>query len=153
MADRDGVGGGPIAPDIDSVAEISYILANAPAEFKSPVNFTTVTKSGTNQFHGSAYYDYNGRALNARNFFSNTVPFRVYNDYAVSAGGPIRRNKTFFFADFEDSSNHVANIINASTPLAAWRTGDFSSLLSRNIVLKNPFTGQPFPNNQIPANL
>jgi hypothetical protein len=91
----------------DSIAEISYILANAPAEFKSPVNFTTVTKSGTNQLHGSAYYDFNGSALNARNFFSNTVPFRVYNNYAVSAGGPIRKNKTFFFGDFEDSSNHL----------------------------------------------
>jgi hypothetical protein len=152
MADPDGVGGGPIAPDIDSVAEISYILANAPAEFKSPVNFTTVTKSGTNQLHGSAYYDYNGRALNARNFFSSTVPFRVYNDYAVSAGGPIRKNKTFFFADFEDSSNHSANIINASAPLVPWRTGDFSGLLGKT-TLKNPFTGQPFLNNQIPASL
>jgi hypothetical protein len=153
MADPDGVGGGPIAPDLDSVAEISYILANAPAEFKSPVNFTTVTKSGTNQLHGSAYYDYNGRLLNARNFFSNTVPFRVYNNYAVSAGGPIRKNGTFFFGDFEDSSNHIASVINASTPLVPWRTGDFSGLLSRGIVLKNPFTGQNFPNNQIPANL
>jgi hypothetical protein len=57
--------------------------------------------------HGSAYYDFNGSALNARNFFSNTVPFRVYNNYAVSAGGPIRKNKTFFFGDFEDSSNHL----------------------------------------------
>ena len=152
MADPDGVGGGPIAPDLDSVAEISYILANAPAEFKSPVNFTTVTKSGTNQLHGSAYYDYNGSALNARNFFANTVPFRVYNNYAVSVGGPIRKNKTFFFADFEDSSNHLASVINASTPLVPWRTGDFSGLLGK-VTLKNPFTGEPFPNNQIPASL
>lgn len=150
MADPDGVGGGPIAPDLDSIAEISYILANAPAEFKSPVNFTTVTKSGTNQLHGSAYYDYNGSALNTRNFFSNTVPFRVYNNYAVSVGGPIRKNKTFFFADFEDSSNHLASLINASTPLVPWRTGDFSGLLGKT-VLKDPFTGQPYPNNQIPA--
>ena len=153
MADPDGVGGGPIAPDLDSIAEMSFILADAPAEFKSPVNYTTVTKSGTNQLHGSAYYDYNGAALNARNFFANTVPFRVYNDYAISAGGPIRKNKTFFFADFEDSSNHIASIVNASTPLVPWRTGDFSGLLSTGITLKDPFTGQPFPNNQIPASL
>ncbi len=152
MADPDGVGGGPIAPDLDSIAEISYILSNAPAEFKSPVNFTTVTKSGTNQFHGSAYYDYNGTALNARNFFSSTVPARVYNDYAVHVGGPIRKNKTFFFADFEDSSNHLAAIINASTPLVPWRTGDFSGLLPKT-ALKDPFTGQPFPDNQIPQSL
>jgi hypothetical protein len=149
MSDPDTIGGGPIAPDLDSIAEISYILSNAPAEFKSPVDFTTVTKSGTNQLHGSAYYDYNGAALNARNFFSSTVPARVYNDYAVHAGGPIRKNKTFFFAAFEDSSNHLASLINASAPLVPWRTGDFSGLLPKT-VLKDPSTGQPFPNNQIP---
>lgn len=151
MADPTGVGGGPIAPDLESVAEINYILADAPAEFKSPVNFTTVTKSGTNQFHGSAYYDYNGSALNARDFFANKVPFRVYNNYALSLGGPIKKNKAFFFADYEDSRNHIENVINANTPLAPWRTGDFSGLLSQGVVITNPFTGQAFQNNQIPA--
>ena len=74
MADPDGVGGGQISPDIDSIAEINYILVDAPAEFKSPANITTVTKSGTNQFHGMAFYEYNSNQMNARNYFSSDRP-------------------------------------------------------------------------------
>ena len=150
MSDPTGVGGGPIAPDLDSVAQISFILANSPAEFKSPVNFTTVTKSGTNQYHGTVYYDWTGRAVNARDFFATSTPFRVYNDGAVSFGGPIRHNKTFFFGDYENSINHAQGVVNDNAPLAAWHTGDFSGLLPGTVV-KDPLTGQPFPNNQIPA--
>ena len=123
-------------------------LVNSPAEFKSATTITTVSKSGTNLFHGSLYYDYNGSRLNARNFFAATVPFGVYNDFAGSIGGPIKKNKTFFFADYEGSRNHSAAVVKDNTPLAAWRTGDFSSLLASGKIVKNPFTGQPFPNNR-----
>ena len=145
MADPDGVGGGQIGPDLDGVAEINYILANAPAEFRSPVNFTTITKSGTNEFHGSAFYEINNTVLNARQFFSATVPVHIYNDFVFSAGGPIRKNKTFFFADWDQESNHSQTVVTANTPLVAWRSGTFSS------AVKDPLTGQPFPNNQIPS--
>ena len=145
MADPDGVGGGQIGPDLDSVAEINYILANAPAEFRSPVNFTVVTKTGTNQFHGSAFYEINNTAFNARQFFSATVPMHIYNDFVISIGGPIRKNKTFFFADWDQESNHTQTVVTANTPLVSWRSGIFSS------AVKDPLTGQPFPGNQIPA--
>jgi len=145
MADPVGVGGGQIGPDIDAVAGITYTLANSPAEFKTPVNFTTVSKSGTNQFHGSAFYEINNTIMNARNFFAATVPVHVYNDWVLAFGGPIRRNKTFFFADFDDESNHGQGIITANTPLVPWRSGTFTS------AVKDPTTGQNFPNNQIPA--
>jgi hypothetical protein len=145
MADPVGIGGGQIGPDIDAVAQISYILANSPAEFKSPVNFTTISKSGTNQFHGSAFYEINNTIMNARNFFAASVPVHVYNDWVLAFGGPIRRNKTFFFADFDDESNHGQGIVTANTPLAAWRNGVFPT------AVKDPTTGQNFPNNTIPA--
>src|SRR5215467_12442700 len=153
MQDLVGSGGSGIGPDIENVAEINYVLVNAPAEFKASTTITTVSKSGTNQFHGSLYYDYNGSALNARDFFATSVPFNVYNDFAGSIGGPIRKNKTFFFADYEGSRNHTTRVVNDNTPLAAWRTGDFSGLLASGKVVKNPFTGEPFPNNQLPSNL
>ena len=105
MQDLVGSGGSGIGPDLENVAEINYTLVNSPAEFKSATTVTTVSKSGTNAFHGSLYYDYNGSRLNARNFFAETVPFGVYNDFAGSIGGPIRKNKTFFFADYEGSRN------------------------------------------------
>ena len=146
MADPDGVGGGQIAPDLDSVSEINYTLANAPAEFKTPVNFTTVTKSGTNQFHGGAFWEYNeSNYMNARTFFAATVPFHVYNDLVFSLGGPIRRNKAFFFADWDQEANHTQTVVTANTPLASWRSGLFAT------AIKDPLNGQPFPNNQIPA--
>src|SRR5262249_54719352 len=88
MQDLVGSGGSGVGPDLENVAEINYILVNAPAEFKGATTITTVSKSGTNQFHGSLYYDYNGSALNARDFFATSVPFNVYNDFAGSIGGP-----------------------------------------------------------------
>ena len=153
MADPDGVGGTVIQPGLEAVGEVSYTLGNATAEYQSPVNFTTLTKSGGNQIHGSLYYDYNGNALNTRNFFSSQVPFRVYNDFAASVGGPIKKDKTFYFVDYEGSREKAQTVIAANTPLEAWRTGDFSGLLSQGVVLENPYTGEAFSNNQIPSGL
>ena len=148
MADPNGVGGGQISPDMDSIAEINYILANAPAEFKSPANFTTVTKSGTNQFHGMGFYEYNSNRMNARNVFATTIPFHVYNDFVFNLGGPIRRNKTFFFANYDQEHNRGQTVVTANTPLVPWRTGNFTGVAN----FKDPLSGQPFANNQIPAN-
>ena len=150
MSFQSGVGGSTVQPGIEATAEVSVQLANAPAEFGRPVQMTMVSKSGTNQYHGSVFEDYNGNALNARDFFASTVPFRVYNDFGASLGGPIIRNKTFFFADYEGSRESTAVIDTLNVPLGPWRTGDFSSL---GKVVKNPFTGQPFPGNIIPPSM
>ncbi|MGH9327485.1 MAG: TonB-dependent receptor [Terriglobia bacterium] len=153
MADPTGIGGGQISPGLGSVSEITYITGTPNAEYESPVNFIQSTKSGTNQFHGSLYWDFNGSSLNARNFFASSVPFRNFNDFAGSIGGPIKKNKLFFFADWEGQYNRGDSIVVADTPLPAWRTGNFSGLLSQGTVITNPLTGQAFPNNQIPSNL
>jgi len=154
---RDGItimsymqGTGPVQPSLESVQELTFEQSVAPAEFASPGSRGAVTKGGTNSFHGSAFWDYNGNRLNARSFFSSTVPFRVYNDFGVSAGGPIWKNKVFFFAAYEGSREAANTVLTEDVPLPAWRNGDFSG---QSIVIKNPATGQPFPNNQIPANL
>ena len=147
MADPNGVGGGQISPDMDAIAEINYILANAQAEFKSPANFTIVSKSGSNQYHGMGFYEFNSDKMNARNVFSTTVPFHVYNDFVFNLGGPIRKNKTFFFANYDQEHNRGQTVVAANTPLVPWRTGDFSSLGS----LKDPLSGQPFAGGLIPT--
>src|SRR5262249_8670491 len=82
------------------------------------VNF--VTKSGTNAFHGNLVYSYNGTLLNANDFFDNATgtsrPLAIANQYAASFGGPLIRNRLFFFADTEGlrfalpTRNHVAAI-------------------------------------------
>ncbi|MGH9449334.1 MAG: carboxypeptidase regulatory-like domain-containing protein [Terriglobia bacterium] len=150
MSGLDGGGGSTVQTGIEATGEVSVQLANAPAEFSQPVQMTMVSKSGTNQFHGGAFEDYNGNGLNTRNFFSSGVPFRVYNDFGASFGGPIKRDKTFFFGDYEGSRESTAVIDTLNVPLPAWRSGDFSAL-STTII--NPYTGQPFPGNKIPPGM
>ncbi|HEY3838611.1 MAG TPA: hypothetical protein VGL72_18655, partial [Bryobacteraceae bacterium] len=78
-----------------------------------------------------------------------SVPFRVYNDFGVSGGGPIVKNKLFFFGDYEGSREAATGTLVETVPLPAWRSGDFSTL---GQVVKDPTTGQPFPGNVIPSN-
>jgi hypothetical protein len=150
MAYLDGIGGGPVQLSLEGVEQVNIELAGTQAEFARSANFTVVSKSGTNQFHGGGFYDYNGNDLNARNFFSATVPFRVYHNFGASLGGPIRKNKTFFFTDYEGSREAATSVIAGNTPLLPWRNGDFSTGVSKAII--DPASGQPFPNNQIPTN-
>lgn len=157
---RDGItvmsymqGTGPVQPSLESIQEITFEKSVAPPEFASPGSRGAITKSGTNEYHGSAFWDYNANWLNARGFFSSTVPFRVYHDFGGSVGGPVLKNKVFFLFAFEGSREAANTVLIEDVPLPAWKTGDFSSLSSQNIILKNPATGQPFQNNQIPSTL
>jgi hypothetical protein len=149
MAYLDGIGGGPVQPSIEGIEQVNIELANAQAEFARPGNFTVVTKSGTNTYHGGFFYDYNGNHLNSRSFFAATTPFRIYHNFGASLGGPIRHNKTFFFVDYEGSREAATTVLVGNTPLVPWRTGDFSGL-GRTVI--DPTTGQPFPGASIPAN-
>jgi hypothetical protein len=143
------IGPGPVQPSLEGIQEVNVQLANTPAEFATPANFAVVTKSGTNGYHGSGFWDYNGSALNARDFFSTAAPFRVYHNFGGSFGGPIRKDKTFFFGDYEGSRESANVVVTGNTPLPAWRTGDFSGLCTPII---DPQTGTQFPGNRIPAN-
>src|SRR5581483_7005015 len=86
-------GASPVQPSLEAVQELKIETSAAPAEFTTAGNVQVISKSGTNEFHGSAYWMYNGNALNARNFFSAVRPFRVYNNVATSLGGPVKRNR------------------------------------------------------------
>jgi len=143
-------GASPVQPSIEGVEELKMETSAAPAEFTTAGNIQVVTKSGTNSFHGGGFWDYNGNSLNARNFFAATRPFRVYNNFAGSLGGPIKRNKLFFFTDYEGSRESVKSTLLQSVPLAPWKTGNFSTGVTRQ--LTDPATGQPFAGNIIPAN-
>lgn len=142
------IGAGPVQPDQDAIQEVNVQIANAPAEFATASTFSVVTKSGTNQYHGRAFWGWNGDALNARSFFATSVPFRVYNDAGGSIGGPIKKNKVFFFVDYEHSRESAVNTGVDTVPLATWREGNFQDLLPSTVIV-NPFTGAPYPNNQI----
>jgi hypothetical protein len=141
--------GGPEVQGIEGVQELNVQLGNPQAEFRTAASFTIVSKAGTNEYHGSAFWVYNGNSLNARTFFNPAVPFRVYHNFGGSIGGPIRKDKTFFFADYEGSRESAVNLLIATTPLPAWRNGDFSGVSTPII---DPQSGQRFPGNIIPAN-
>ena len=143
-------GAGPVQPSLESVQEVTVVKAVGPAEFSTAANIKVLSKSGTNDFHGGAFWMYNGNDLNSRDFFSSKVPFRVYNDFGASAGGPIKKNKLFFFGAYEGSREAATVTTIETVPLPEWRTGDFSGVKT---VAKNPFTGVPFPNNQIPLSM
>jgi carboxypeptidase family protein/TonB-dependent receptor-like protein len=150
---RNGIGDGAvnIFPSIEGVQEIRVASINNNAEFAQVGDITTITKPGTNSFHGSAFWNYNGNKLNANpNFFAPRLPSRrVNNDVGGSLSGPIFKNKTFFFGTYERLSIYGLTEGSATVPEADFRQGNFSSLATPII---DPSTGQPFPGNIIPAN-
>ena len=143
-------GGTPVQPSEESIQEIHTVLADAPAEFWRPAAITVVTKPGGNDIHGSLFEMYNGNSLNARNYFSNTVPFAVDNTFAASVSGPILKDKLFYTADYEGGRDSAHVILSSSVPLPEWRQGNFQSVTTQ---LRNPYTGQSFQNNQIPSSM
>ncbi len=131
--------------------EVTVVTVNNTAEFARVGFLNLVTKSGSNQFHGHAAYWHQNSAVGAREFFSDTKTKVLIHIGSVSLGGPVIKDKLFFYA-----SGHYQNLPSKSfyvrtVPTAQMRNGDFSQLLNSGITIKDPQTGLPFSNNQIPA--
>lgn len=120
-----------------------------------------VTKSGTNQIHGSLFEFVRNGDLNARNFFAPTQDSLRRNQFGGTVGGPIRKDKIFLFNGFQATRTRTAPPQTISfVPTQDALSGDFSTLESaacqsshKAVALKDPITGQPYPNNFIPPNL
>src|SRR6202521_1671410 len=114
---------------VDAIQEFSVLTSNYSAEYgrASGGVINAVTKSGTNEFHGDAYWFLRSRRLDARNYFDTTLPPFHRNQFGVSGGVPIIKNKTFIFADYEgirqDKSDTFSNLV----PSAAARAGTLCS--------------------------
>ena len=149
LRNTSGFGAGEEQPSFEAVQELNLITSNAPAEFAAAVAAVEVTRGGTNQFHGTAFETYNGQKLNAVDFFATGLPKakRVYNDFGGSVGGPIKKDKTFFYFDYEGSRTGSKRLLTADVPLPAWTQGDFSGVSTPII---DPTTGAQFPGNIIP---
>ncbi len=138
-------------PNPDALEEFSVQTNSYSAEYGrgSGAIVNVVTRSGTNEFHGSAFDFIRNGDLNARNFFAPQVDQLKRNQFGGSLGGPILKNKLFFFGSYQGTQSRNVSYGNSATvPTAAERSGDFSSI---NRQLVNPFTGVAFPNNQIPT--
>lgn len=144
---------GNTAPNPDAVQEFRVLSSNMNAEFGRLPGATVnvITKSGTNDLHGSLFEFFRNDVLNARNFFQSQVAPLRYNQFGGSLGGPIIKNKTFFFVSAQVLKQKTTVFSNsARTPTAAERAGDFSSLPMSQWP-RNPETGEPFQNGRIPS--
>jgi carboxypeptidase family protein/TonB-dependent receptor-like protein len=116
---------------VDGIQEFSVLSNNYSAEYgrASGAVINSITRSGTNGFHGSAYWFLRDEGLDARNFFDGPVipPFHR-NNFGVSGGGPIKRNKTFFFADYEGIRQDTGASFHDTVPTAAARAGNLCSV-------------------------
>ena len=150
-----------VTPSPDAIEEFNLITSNAPAEFG---NFqggivNASIKSGTNQFHGDAWEFFRNDVLNANqweNKFNgpgNYLPRAAlrWNMFGGTVGGPVWKDKLFFFADYQGQRfDHPTTSQFLTVFTNAERTGNFSALLPTT-QLKNPLTGVPYTGNMIPA--
>ena len=123
-------------PSVDAVEEFVVEQTNFSAEygFSGATIVNMVTRSGTNNLHGSAYDFLRNQKLDANNFFSNAagvpIPPLRRNNFGATIGGPIRRDKTFFFFDYDGSRQASLSSFQAGVPSALERTGNFGELCS-----------------------
>jgi len=152
-----------VRPSVDTIQEFKIVTNPYSAEYgRSPgaaINVTT--KGGTNQIHGVLYEYLRNRQLDANDFFSNRnklgKPQNVQNQFGGNVGGPIRKDKLFAFFDYEGTRIRRGVSRITTVPLPNERVGDYSAVAGavvnvRYPTIYDPATGQPFPNNQIPAN-
>jgi len=147
-----------VSPSIDAIQEFKIQKTLYPAEFggKASALINVVTKSGSNAFHGSALEFFRHDAFDARNYFddpSGPVPPLRHHQFGANLGGPVRRDRTFFFFSYEGQRIHRSLTQTFSVPTGAMRAGDFSGLPA----LCDPLTRTatectPFAANQIPTN-
>lgn len=137
-------------PPVESLEEFNVEISNYKAELgRSGGGYVQMTtKSGTNALHGSLYEFLRNDKLDGRNFFAASRPKLRYNQFGASLGGPIRKDRTFFFANYEGLRIRREQTILASVPSAAETRGDFSGLTTP---VRDPQTGLPFPGNIIPT--
>lgn len=144
-------GGFALKIPVDAIAEFRILTHTAPPEYGGYAGSSTsvVTKGGGNDIHGTLYEFLRHDKLDTRNFFSRQVEPLKQNQFGGTVGGPIRKNKLFFYGYYEGFRNRQGFTQSAAVPTAAQRQGDFSGLPNQLLNFANG--GQPFPGNQIPA--
>jgi len=135
----------------EAIQEFKAEASNAPAEYGRNGSglILMTTRSGTNSLHGAVYENLRNDKMDARTFFApGKAPLR-YNIFGTSLGGPIVRNKTFFFFNYEGARRNEGQTFTANVPHPQEVQGNFSA--RKDLKLIDPVSGQQFPNNTIPA--
>jgi hypothetical protein len=163
LVDRFGGGISRVQPGLDTIQEYRIETAGSGAQYSRPATVSLVTKSGTNEIHGSAFWthrnNFGGLRARQRQDTSDTPPQYIRNEFGASAGGPIIKNKTFWFFAYEGQRERQASFAQASVPTDAIWAGDFSGATTTNsepITIYDPLSTKPdgtrlaFPGNKIP---
>ena len=147
-----------IAPPVEAIEEFKVQTSNPSAEFGTfggaAVNLTL--RSGTNQYHGSVFEFVRNEALNSRDFFSSSkAPYKT-NQYGGTLGGPIVKNKFFFFGDYQGMRYRQGSTYNINVPTTAMKTGVMNSAEGFDTIYdplssSSSATTTPFANNTIPS--
>lgn len=140
-----------IFPNPDAIQEFSFETNNYSAKFggRGGGVMNAVTRGGTNQFHGALFEFLRTSDLNARNFFSPGQDGLNRNQFGGTVGGPIRKDRTFFFFSYQRTTLRQTSLSNSATTLtAAQLAGDFSA---DNANIVDPTTNTPFPGKQVPV--
>ncbi len=157
---------GFVAGDVENFQEIKIMTANNSAEYPSVAQFAAVTKSGSNELHGSFYWGNFNNKFSARSWQDAEGPeFTNHNIFMLNNGGPVviphlynGRDKTFYFFSYSGARYRIGGRQFVSVPTDAFRNGDFSALMDSSIPeadriqLTDPLSGQPFANNRLPSN-
>ncbi len=148
-------------PTLEAIETVNVVSNSFDAEtgLAGGAAIYVSTKSGTNELHGAAFAEHDNQHLNARPFFlpsSQSKPKFVYNDFGGAAGGPIKKDKLFWFGSFEQTDDRESAFYIATVPTAAIKSGNMQG---QNNPIYDPATGNPatgvgrtpFPNQIIPA--
>ena len=148
-----------IGVSIEAIDQFQLESAGMPAMYGGQGATNFVLKSGTNQFHGAAYDYFRNTVLDARNFFAATRPTEHQNEFGATFGGPVKKNRIFFFTAYDGFRKHTLSqpaIFSLPTPARAQRR--FRRIQHRHLrpadhdCANGSCTRQPFPNTVIPAN-
>ena len=136
-------------PALAAVSEFTIIGDNFSAGFGSGTSvLNMITRSGSNQFHGSAFEFVQNDILNARYTFAQQKNKLRYNQFGGALGGPIRKNRLFFFFSYQNTLNPNTSSGVVTVPAVAAKNGD---LRAYNVTVIDPATGGAFAGNQIPS--
>lgn len=144
------------SPNVDALEEVKVLTGNAAADYGNAGGATVLMslKSGTNEFHGNVFEFLRNNVLDANGFFRNRSAATAErtgfkrNIFGGTFGGPIKKDKAFFFVDYEGTEQRAGGPANATVAPQAWRNGDLS--VFPNTII-DPTTGVVFPNKQIPV--
>lgn len=142
---------------VESISEIKVQGVGNTAEYGQPGDITVTSKSGSNSLHGALFWYHQNKALDARSYGQASLPAKIGNTFGATVGGPVRipklyngKDKTFFYFTWESMRYPRQGTVQNTVPTSFVKNGDFSREGLTQPLL-DPFTGTPFPNNQIPA--